>query len=387
VDGPQRHRCAKVRVVTTSDKGAAQMTVTMLGLDTAKTAFQVHGIDGAGKVVVRRKLRRGELISFFEQQAACTVVMEACGAAHHWARLLAGLGHDVKLIAPEAVKPFVKRGRKNDAVDAAAICEAARRPDVKFVPVKTVEQQGILALHSARSLLVKQQTMLANALRGLATEFGLTVPQGIGKLGELMTLVDADESLPKSARQAARELFDRSAALAESIETFEAEIVARARGDETARRLATIPGIGPVTASLIAATVADIGVFGSARRFAAWLGLVPRQYSTGGKTVGGMPPTGRITKAGNPEIRRLLVPGRHIDGSPGRAVEQRGGGLDPGCAGAPSGQTGDSGPGQQDGAHRVGGDDARGGLPPGGTCHGLGMTLPGGTAEGGRELV
>jgi error-prone DNA polymerase len=254
-------------------------------------------------------LHRGELASFFEQQAACTVVMEACGAAHHWARLLAGLGHDVKLIAPEAVRPFVKRGRKNDAVDAAAICEAASRPGVKFVPVKTLEQQGILALHSARSLLVKQQTMLANALRGLATEFGLTVPQGIGKLGELMTLVDADESLPKSARQAARELFDRCAALAESIEAFEAEIVAHARGDETARRLATIPGIGPVTASLIAATVADIGVFGSARRFAAWLGLVPRQYSTGGKTVGGMPPTGRITKAGNPEIRRLLVLG------------------------------------------------------------------------------
>jgi len=178
----------------------------------------------------------------------------------------------------------VKRGRKSDAADAAAICEAACRPDVKFVPVETLEQQGILALHSARSLLVRQRTMLANALRGLATEFGLTVPQGIGKLGGLMTLVDADESLPKTARQAARELFGRCAALAESIGTFEAEIVAHARGDETARRLATIPGIGPITAPLIAATVADIGVFGSARRFAAWLGLVPRQYSTGGKT-------------------------------------------------------------------------------------------------------
>ncbi len=280
------------------------MTATMFGLDTAESIFRVHGIDGAGKAVVRRRLRRAELISFFEQQAACTVVMEACGAAHHWARLLAGLGHDVKLIAPEAVRPFVNRGRKSDAADAAAICEAACRPDVRFVPVKTREQQGILALHSVRSLLVKQQTMLANALRGLAAEFGLTVPQGIGKPGELMALADADGSLPKSARQAVRELLDRGAALADSIGAVEAEIVAHARGDETARRLATIPGVGPITASLIAATVADIGVFGSARRFAAWLGLVPRQYSTGGKTR-----LGRITEAGDPEIRRLLVLG------------------------------------------------------------------------------
>jgi error-prone DNA polymerase len=218
--------------------------------------------------------------------------------------VLSGLGHEVKLVAPEAVRPFVRRGKRNDAADAAAICAAASRPDARFVPVKSLEQQGILALHSARTLLVKQRTMLANALRGLATEFGLTVPQGIGKLGDPMTLLDADGSLPKTARQAARELFGRCAALAESIGTFEAEIVAHARGDETARRLATLPGIGPITASLIAATVADIGVLGSARRFAACLGLVPRQYSTGGKTR-----LGRITKAGNPEIRRLLVLG------------------------------------------------------------------------------
>jgi transposase len=135
----------------------------MIGLDTAKTVFHIHGVDEAGKAEIRRKLRRNDLIAFFEKQAACTVVMEACGAAHHWARMLTGLGHSVKLIAPEAVKPFVKKGKKNDAADAAAICEAASRPDVKFVPAKSVEQQGILALHAARSLLVKQQTMLANA--------------------------------------------------------------------------------------------------------------------------------------------------------------------------------------------------------------------------------
>jgi len=280
------------------------MSITMIGLDTAKSVFQVHAVDAAGQVVTRRKLRRNELTTFFEKQAACTVVMEACGAAHHWARVLTGLGHDVKLIAPEAVRPFVKKGKKNDAADAAAICEAASRPGVRFVPVKSLEQQGVLALHSARSLLVKQQTMLANAIRGLAAEFGLTVGLGMGKLGELMALVEADEAVPDRARQALGMLFDQCRALDGRIKAFEAEIVAHARGDDTARRLATIPGIGPITASLIAATVADIGVFQSARHFAAWLGLVPRQHSTGGKTR-----LGRITKAGSREIRRLLVLG------------------------------------------------------------------------------
>jgi transposase len=280
------------------------MSISMIGLDTAKTVFQVHGVDETGKAQIRRKIRRHDLISFFEKQAACTVVMEACGAAHHWARMLTGLGHSVKLIAPEAVKPFVKKGKKNDAADAAAICEAASRPDVKFVPAKSVEQQGILALHAARSLLVKQQTMLANAMRGLATEFGVTVPKGMGKLDELMALVDADEVIPNRAKQAITGLHDYCNDLNEGIETFEAEIVAHARHDETARRLATIPGIGPITASLVAATVVDISLFKTARQFAAWLGLVPRQNSTGGKTR-----LGRITKAGNREIRKLPVLG------------------------------------------------------------------------------
>ena len=223
------------------------MSITIIGLDTAKAVFQVHAVDGSGLVVTRRKLRRNELIAFFEKQAACTVVMEACGAAHHWARVLTGLGHDVKLIAPEAVRPFVKRGKKNDAADAAGICEAASRPGVRFVPIKSLEQQGILALHSARSLLIKQQTMLANAIRGLAAKFGLAVPQGIGKLTELMTLIDADAAFPEKARQAVRGLLDQGRWVAESIETFEAEIVAHARHDDIARRLATIPGVGPIT--------------------------------------------------------------------------------------------------------------------------------------------
>ena len=258
----------------------------------------------AGKAEVRRKLRRDEVVPFFEAQPACTVVLEACGAAHHWARVLTGLGHEVKLIAPEAVRPFVKRGKKNDAADAAALCEAARRPEVRFVSVKSAEQQATLALHAARSLLVKQRTMLANAMRGLATEFGLTAPQGMDKLAQLVTLAEEDAAVPAGARRALKDLLEQCRALDKSIEAFEVEIVAHARRDETARRLATIPGIGPITASLIAATVADVGAFGSARAFAAWLGLVPRQHSTGGKTR-----LGRITKAGNREIRRSLVLG------------------------------------------------------------------------------
>ena len=281
------------------------MSISMIGIDTAKSIFHLHGVDAQGKAQLKRKLRRDELIASFERQSRCTVVMEACGAAHHWARMLGGLGHEVKLIASEAVKPFVKRGKKNDPADAAAICAAASRPDARFVAAKSPEQQGVLALHSVRSLLVKQETMLANAMRGLATEFGLVVPKGMDKLEELVALVEEDGGIPEQARAAFIGLREHCRATAEQIEGLERRIIAHARGDDTARRLATIPGIGPITASLVAATVAgNIGAFRSARDFAAWLGLVPRQHSTGGKTR-----LGRITKAGNREIRRLLVLG------------------------------------------------------------------------------
>ena len=279
------------------------MSITMIGLDTAQTFFQVHAVNEPGKVEIRRKLRQSELIAFLEKQEVCTIVMEACGAAHHSARVLTRLGHDVKLIVPEAVRPFVEKGKKNDAADAAAICEAASWLDVRFVPIKSLEQQNVPALHSARSL-VKRQTMLANAVRGLAAEFGLTVPLGVGKLTELKQFVDGDKTVPEPARQTVTGLLDQGRWLAENIETFEAEVVAHARRDDVARRLATIHGIGPITASLIAATVADIGVFQSARHFTAWLGLVPRQHSTGGRTR-----LGRTTKTGNRKIRRLLVLG------------------------------------------------------------------------------
>jgi transposase len=281
------------------------MSITMIGLDTAKSVFQVHGVDASGKAHLKRKLQRSELIPFFERQEACTVVLEACGAAHHWARMLSGLGHEVKLIAPEAVKPFVKRGKKNDAADAAALCAAASRPEAKFVPAKSFEQQGALAVHSARSLLVKQQTMLANAARGLAAEFGVVAPKRIHRLEDLKALVEEDATFPEQARQVFTQLLEHCRATADKIEAFEAMIVTHARQDDTARRLATIPGVGPITASLIAATVGNnIATFKSARHFAAWLGLVPRQHSTGGKTR-----LGRITKAGSREIRRLLVLG------------------------------------------------------------------------------
>jgi transposase len=281
------------------------MSISMIGIDTAKSIFQLHGVDATGEVQLKRQLRREKLIAFFEQQPRCTVVMEACGAAHHWARLLSALGYEVKLIASEAVKPFIKRGKKNDPADAAAICAAASRPDAKFVAVKSLEQQGVLALHSVRSLLVKQETMLANAMRGLATEFGLVVPKGMDKLEELVALVEEDNSFPEQARQAFAELREQCRATTERIRDLERQIVAHARHDDTARRLATIPGIGPITASLITGAVGDgIGNFRSARHFAAWLGLVPRQHSSGGKTR-----LGRITKTGNRQIRTLLVLG------------------------------------------------------------------------------
>ena len=281
------------------------MNVTMIGLDTAKSVFQVHGVDVTGRAQLKRKLRREEVVPFFEKQAACTVVLEACGAGHHWARVLIGLGHEAKLIAPEAARPFVKRGRKNDAADAAALCAAASRPEAKFVPVKSLEQQGVLSLHSVRALLVKQQTMLANAMRGLATEFGLIVAKGVHKLDELETQVQAEASIPATAKMAFAELHGHMRVAAARVVELETRIVAHARQDDAARRLATIPGIGPITASLLAATVGgNIGAFRSARQFAAWLGLVPRQFSTGGKTR-----LGRITKAGNSELRKLLVLG------------------------------------------------------------------------------
>lgn len=282
------------------------MEISTIGFDLAKNVFQVHGVDGAEQVTARRQLRRGEVIKYFTKLPPCLIGMEACGSAHYWARRLEALGHEVKLIAPIDVKPYVKRGKKNDATDAAAICEAVGRPHTRFVPIKSPEQQSVLMVHRTRDMLVGQRTMLVNAMRSHLAELGIVAAQGFAAFKTLVQIVrdDADERIPLLARKALCMIADQIADLSTKIEALEKEIVAWHRHDETSRRLATIPGVGPITASALVATVGDASRFGSARQFAAWLGLVPSQNSSGGKDR-----LGRITKAGDRYLRTLLVTG------------------------------------------------------------------------------
>ncbi len=278
--------------------------VATIGLDLAKNVFQVHGVDADGKVGVRRQLRRTDLVKFFGGLPACLVGMEACASAHHWARELSALGHRVKLMPPAYVKPYVKRG-KTDAADAEAICEAVTRPTMRFVAVKTVDQQAMLMLHKARDLLVRQRTMLTNALRGHLAEYGLISARGPGGITAAITaLHEAQEILPQLARTALHGLVAQLRSLASGIEKIEAEILKHHRADETSRRLATIPGIGPITASAIVASVPDISLFRSGGQFAAWLGLTPKAHSSGGKER-----QAGISKQGDGYLRRLLVVG------------------------------------------------------------------------------
>jgi transposase len=281
------------------------MQVTTIGLDLAKHVFQVHGADREGRAVLRKRLRRGEVEAVFRSLPPCLVGMEACGTAHHWARVIGALGHEVRLLPPSYVKPYVKRG-KTDAADAEAICEAAARPSMREVPVKSAEQQALLMLHRVRDLLVRQRTALLNAVRGHMAEFGIVAPQGRRRVGELIALAvgEGGAELPSLARQALRELAAALESLDRRIEQAEAAILAWHKGCGASRRLAAIPGIGPVTASAIVATVGDARQFGSARHFAAWLGLVPKQNSSGGKQR-----QGGISKQGDRYLRRLLVVG------------------------------------------------------------------------------
>lgn len=278
--------------------------VITVGLDLAKSVFQVHAIGHDGAVLVRRKLRRAEVIGFFTDLPACLVGMEACASAHHWARELIALGHEVRLMPPAYVKPYVKRG-KTDAADAEAICEAVTRPTMRFVAVKTVEQQAVLMLHKSRDLMVRQRTMLINALRGHLAEYGIVTGVGAGGVTAMLkALHEQQEKLPAHARSALHGLAAQLRALASEIDRLEAQILAWHRADETSRRLATIPGIGPITASAISAAVPDASLFRSGRQFAAWLGLTPRANSSGGKER-----LGGITKQGDGYLRRLLVVG------------------------------------------------------------------------------
>ena len=280
--------------------------VSTIGLDIAKSVFQVHGVDGNGAVVVRRQLRRAELLKFFGSLSHCTVGLEACATSHHWARQIAALGHTVRLLPPAHVKPYVKRGKKNDAADAAAICEAVTRPHMRTVPIKTEVQQAVLLLHRARDLLVRQRTMLICALRSHLAEFGITAGQGRGNFAKLKAQLasEGEGSVPELARSTLRVIAAQIDDADAKIDALEKEIVARHRRDEAGLRLATIPGIGPIIASALAASVPDASTFKSGRQFAAWLGLVPRQNSTGGKDR-----LGGITKAGDRYLRRLLVVG------------------------------------------------------------------------------
>ena len=281
------------------------MEIRTLGIDLAKSVFQLHGVDGSGVVVLQKKLRRGAVLDFLGKLEPCLIGMEACATSHHWAREIAALGHDVRLIPPVYVKPYVKR-QKNDAADAEAICEAVTRPNMRFVPVKTEEQQSVLVLHRSRDLLMWQRTMMLNAIRAHAAEFGIIAAQGPRRVADLVRrLSDPDGlGLPSIARSALLALGGQLESLAEEISRIERQLLIWHRQNAASQRLETIPGVGIITATALAASVPDPSAFKSGRQFAAWLGLVPKQNSSGGKDR-----LGRVSKMGNGYLRRLLVVG------------------------------------------------------------------------------
>lgn len=281
------------------------MNVTTIGIDLAKNLFQLHGVDARGKTVLRKSIRRDQVVEFFAKLPPCLVGMEACPGAHHWARTLQRFGHTTRLMAPQFVKPYVKTN-KNDAADAEAICEAVGRPNMRFVPIKSVEQQALLSVHRARAGLIKARTAQANQIRGLMAEFGLVIAQGIRHIrSQVPELLErAGEALPGVFRFLVQSQLAHFRHLDEEIEQLEQQIKAWHRDNEMSRRLEQIPGIGPMTASALIASIGDPKGFASGRQFAAWLGLVPKQHSSGGKTklLG-------ISKRGDVYLRMLLVHG------------------------------------------------------------------------------
>ncbi|MEE9481160.1 MAG: IS110 family transposase [Kiloniellales bacterium] len=281
----------------------------MNGEEIGDCEFQVHAADQDGRPVVRKKLRRGQVLGFFAGLSPCLIGLEACASAHYWARELQALGHEVRLIPPQYVKPFVKTN-KNDASDAEAICEALIRPTMRFAAVKSVEQQSVLMLHRARELLVRQRTMLINALRGHCGEFGIVVAQGAPKVAELIEVIEdpEDERIPTLAREALGSLVDQLRMTQIQILGLEKKLMTWHRTNEASRRLEAIPGVGVITATALVATIGDASQFHSGRQLAAWLGLVPKQHSSGGKEW-----LGHISKRGDGYIRRLLVHGARAD--------------------------------------------------------------------------
>lgn len=278
--------------------------VNIIGLDLAKRVFQVHGARGDGSAAFRKKLSREKLLVFLTGQPRCVVAMEACGSAHHWGRAIRDVGHDVRLIPPIYVKPFVKR-QKNDAADAEAIAEAAVRPNMRFVAVKTVDQQARAMLFRTRDMLVRQRTQLINALRGHLSEQGIVAPQGAANLTALACAIEVPEnSLPLLVVELARVYLDQIERLSETIAELEKVTACESQRGETTRRLQTVPGVGPVTAMAIETFAPPMEVFSRGRDFGAWLGLVPQQHSSGGKQV-----LGRTSKMGQRDIRRLLIIG------------------------------------------------------------------------------
>ena len=276
--------------------------ITTIGVDLAKSVFQLHGVDKAGNVALRRQLRRSEMLEFFQTLPGCLVGMEACASAHYWARELAKFGHDVRLMQPSYVKGYVKRG-KTDQADAAAICEAVSRPSMRFVPVKSEETQGQLVTHKVREFLVRQQTQIVNAIRAHLGEFGIIIPKGIQNVGLLIEACE-NGTLPAVARKALNLLADQLVETREKIAGLTADVRADANSDEAAKRLQTIPGVGPITASAFVASLPDTSDFKSGRDLSAWLGLTPKPHSSGGKER-----LGRISKMGNRYLRRLLYLG------------------------------------------------------------------------------
>ncbi len=281
------------------------MKIVTIGIDLAKEVFAVHGVDTSGHIVLRKQIKRSEMSNFFVNLEPCLIGMEACGSAHHWARKLENFGHTVKLIAPQFVKPYVKTN-KNDMADAEAICEAVSRPNMRFVSTKTVEQQAILAVHRARQGFVKARTAQANQIRGLLSEFGLVLPQGIRVITKRVPeiLEDGENGLPSPFRQLIERLINNLKEMDKQVDELETEIMLWHQNSEASKILATIPGLGPITASAIVATVGNAKEFKNGRQLAAWLGLVPKQNSSGGKQV-----LLGISKRGDSYLRTLLIHG------------------------------------------------------------------------------